>query len=387
MNQTLEKILSSKHYFYYSDKVDIFISETFTAELKSKALASNALGDEQNILNLVQLKKLHTVAALIYFQSVLEKYKKGKKLKRETIEAIAILEFTQVDFADTLSEIEMLRNMDDQLYIFEAMKSNILYGDQQSIFPNKNYSQLESQILNGWNDLYKKLGIRFRDLINIKKPMDTKTLEVVDKRLTEYYTFIALDHVRDESEKQSLKIKLRETTFQYDNTSWKSVPGWVKSHELWFQFLGDSISFLVPLFVYMELNELSNYEVLSHLIMAFRGVGILNVLLDDMLDYEQDKDRNDTNLFSEVFDGKFNNDLNTFTRGEEAVCTLFKKIINTIIDDFKSFDEIEKFDSILEYVLNFYILLLLEQNLSGDIQKLLSELILIVKGSNINVWF
>lgn len=316
-----------------------------------EALRFNGLGEEQHIDTLLAKKLVHVVATLGYFEKVLKQTSRNSTLSDDLILATLLFELVQVDFADTLSEIEELRFKPIQLSFFETLKKQALEGVKNDLFSNSLYIKFPE--LQTWSNFLTSLNHIFFGVIekyssfHLAKPF-------IDRRLTEYYMFIAFDHVRAKNDKRALQEELILQTYGNNIVDWKSRPEWVRTPSLWLNFLGDSISFLVLLFLVVEYNVTNSVNLMVNTIKYFRGIGVLNVFLDDLLDYEEDAVHCDSNLIIDLQKGLFDEDIDlrsgkNFDRVEIFLTRILKTIAQDAIlskNDLSSDKELEMFSSL-----------------------------------------
>lgn len=288
-----------------------------------KSLESNAIGAEQNITNLIEKKLIHSIATIGFLEDIYAGM--GKEISDDTILAITLFELTQVDFADTIAEVEIFRNYESQIYFFESLKNIAIDGDKvKTVFklpPERLLSDDQLELINNWDKFLIELCSKFYELMK-KYPKWNNVKKLVVRRLEEYYWGIARDHVRKESELMRLNELILSNTYNKKlGASWKSVPSWV-SKDIWLNFfLGDSISFLIPIELVIDFEDFITKDSLVYYFISFRGVAALNVLLDDIIDKAEDQERFDKDI----------------SQRKVNVEIFLKNIINLIYVDFEKY--------------------------------------------------
>src|SRR5690606_13093996 len=97
---------------------------------------------------------------------------------------------------------------------------------------------------------------------------------------------------------------------------------------------------LIPPFLALEFPESANDKLMTEIIKAFRGIGFLNVWLDDLLDEEEDSLNGDVNLVTDILAGKYDASLKSISSIEilnfskDRIELLNEKVLVQIIDDF-----------------------------------------------------
>ena len=316
--------------------------------------------NKNKLLNprLVIEKKLnHTLAALEFFQLLLE-----NQLTLDCIYSILIFEITQVDFADNLGETKIFKDYKLQIKLFENLKDAIV-NEKYNYLLNLGNIPLDyrNHIISWENYLFYLIKI-FNKIIQ-KYPLWNKLKPLVERRLIEYYHSIALDHMHNKPEEKIIKSYLIKKTYKRHLRIWKNTPKWVKHTDLWFNFLGDSISFLSPIFFSIELPKRVDYNFTLMMFKSYRAVGVLNVFLDDLLDIDEDKKEGGINLIDQLLKNKYNQDfdLDPKTTNDEKLIIVLNKIINTIKSDIYYFSKkvnnkllFIKLNLIIKSMLSFY---------------------------------
>jgi hypothetical protein len=280
-------------------------------ELQERALSAglncDVLGPKQNSDEILRGKSVHSLIATDFLYSCIERLCSDVAISPNAIRALVLMEMLLVDFPDSLGEFEPLRVYETQLNFFEGLRDALFNGVlPNNLFPSQGVS-VQNDVLLNWqtfllseciqfNKDFIKTGLIPGDIANILAEMNTA-----------YFNFIAIAHSRDGLPSEMPAYFLKYAKDRKDKQRKKQKPTWVNSNsELWPMFFGESISWLATtlLVVNKDMKDLS--EVLP-IVRAYSTVGILNVLLDDIVDEQEDLRNGDPNLWKEISEGRFGN--------------------------------------------------------------------------------
>jgi hypothetical protein len=267
-------------------------------------LNCDLLGASQNSDVIFDSKSVHSLAAVGFLSECLKATDPNSKISKEAVGALVGLEMLSVDIVDSLGELDPLRNQQTQLNLFEGIREALFQGKlPDNVLP---ILELEDHnvMLGKWkgflltecqkfNADYIQTGVIPQEIVTILEEMNTA-----------YFNFIAIAHAKPGDTPISRQYFLDYQTTG-DLQSKKQRPEWLdSSSELWPLFFGESISWLAVTLLSANKNIISVEQVYK-LIGGYRTTGILNVILDDLVDVEEDRLKGDPNLWQEISDGKY----------------------------------------------------------------------------------
>lgn len=330
-------------------------------------------------------KSFHTLAALGFIANVL-----GVELSPEVVNAIQLLELTQVDFPDSISEMYLRESPDMQEKLFWGLKIHALYGIELPLFDLSHVWEVQDKkALQAWEAYLHKLCGDLHHLLHRNHTWAT-ALPLIDSQITNYYHFIGAAHTQafnGHADTNQLRHDLIRATFRQRSAP-RSKPDWVKSEELWLMFFGESISFLSALALSCEKAEDFSAEMIRQLFMAYRTIGILNVILDDFVDIEEDITNHDPNVILAVEEGKYTDDIqavatqfNIDTTNKSQIEILLEGVVLQCKQDLESLLEnpiLRGFANILPSMLKLYSGLMTRRGVKSEyitpVERLLEQL-------------
>lgn len=288
------------------------------------------LNNKPNSLYKSLNKKIIHVQAALYFFENLSKINLNDGISEDTILSTIILELTQVDFADSFGERNYLRSYNSQERLYSGLKNNLLYMKSEGLFDYRNIPETDHKELKIFESFMYDLNSFFQGLTHRKKNW-LILRQSLDIRITQYYKFIMYAHLKDTQSKNKLIEWFNRNQSKVNPYYALSISS---SNDLWLNCYGDSISFLTINYIFHEYHNIDDLATLiNNTLCAFLGVGILNVLMDSIVDVVEDERNNDPNLFSNIkkngLYGVFSKDLNS-----NNITDLYCILISIIRDEF-----------------------------------------------------
>jgi hypothetical protein len=289
------------------------ISQAYVSlhELQARAtdagLNCDVLGLKQNSDAILMGKSVHSVIAAEFLYSCLEMLNSNAALSPNSVRALVLMEMLLVDFPDSLGEFGPLRVYETQLNFFEGLRDALFNGVlPNGLFPQQGVSA-QNEVLSNWQKFLLSECIQFHEDFIKKGIIPDDVAKILAEMNTAYFNFIAVAHSRSGIPAEMPPYFLRYAADLKENNRRKQKPSWVESNsELWPMFFGESISWLAVTLLAVNGDIKAVSDVLP-IIRAYCSVGILNVLLDDIVDEQEDTKDGDPNLWREITAGRFGN--------------------------------------------------------------------------------